>query len=198
MVELRFGRRLRTLAVAGLIGVAVPAFTMKGWAIWLTRSGNVHEVEAGQVYRSAQLNGEALKSTLVAHDIRTVINLRGKTDGAAWYDDEIEVSHRMGVGHFDFKLSANQEPDDATMDRLLEIMRTAPKPILIHCKAGADRTGLAAALFELLIAGKSEQVAGQQLSLLYGHFPWLTSRTGAMDREFEIYGKRVTRRASPS
>jgi protein tyrosine/serine phosphatase len=69
--------------------------------------------------------------------------------------------------------------------QLIAVMRDAPKPLLIHCQAGADRTGLASALYLAAIAGKSEQVAEGQLSLRYGHIPYSFSRAFPMDETFE-------------
>jgi len=55
-------------------------------------------------------------------------------------------------------------------------MRDAPKPLLIHCKAGADRTGLASALYLGALEHQTRETAGWQLSILYGHIaiPWLS------------------------
>jgi protein tyrosine/serine phosphatase len=81
-------------------------------------------------------------------------------------------------------MSASREPDPALLAHLLTALATAPTPLLIHCKDGADRTGLASALYELTVVHKSPAIADTQLSFRYGHFPWLTSHTGAMDRTF--------------
>jgi protein tyrosine/serine phosphatase len=67
---------------------------------------------------------------------------------------------------------------------LLAIMRRAPKPLLVHCKSGADRTGLVSALYRFAIEGKGADEADRQLTVLYGHFPYLASRTRAMDDSF--------------
>jgi protein tyrosine/serine phosphatase len=65
-------------------------------------------------------------------------------------------------------------------------MRDAPKPILIHCQAGADRTGLVSVLYLQQIAGIDEETAEEQLSVRFGHIgiPYLSS-TFAMDRSWE-------------
>src|SRR5947209_4291769 len=70
---------------------------------------------------------------------------------------------------------------------ILDIVRGAPKPLLIHCKSGADRTGLVAALYRYAEGGASAAEADRELSLAYGHFPYLTSRSGAMDDSFWAY-----------
>lgn len=71
------------------------------------------------------------------------------------------------------------------MTQLTGLLRDSPRPVLIHCEAGADRSGVASALYKLLVAKRPVQEASEQLSFRYGHFPWLTSRTAAMDRTFD-------------
>ena len=43
--------------------------------------------------------------------------------------------------------------------------------VLIHCKAGADRAGLAAALWKMAIDGAPKSEARRHLSIRYGHMP---------------------------
>ncbi len=131
---------------------------------------------------SSSPNGSS--SLIQAHHIRTVLNLRGAFPGTPWYEAEVATVRDAGAEIISMPMSANSQPDAALLASLLYELRTAPRPILIHCNAGADRTGLAVALFELLEEGKPPREADHQLSFRYGHFPWLTSRTGAMDRTF--------------
>jgi protein tyrosine/serine phosphatase len=78
---------------------------------------------------------------------------------------------------------------------VLGIVRDAPKPLLVHCKAGADRTGLVSALYRFAGEGVSADQADRELSLVYGHFPYLTSRSKAMDDSFWAF---VATQASPA
>jgi protein tyrosine/serine phosphatase len=153
----------------------------------LQLTGNIHMVEPGALYRSAQLGESALADVIDDYHIRSVINLRGADLQAPWYRGELAVSRAHGVAHFDFPLSANSVVDPATMARISALLRSAPKPVLIHCQSGADRTGLVAALYEYVIAARPPAEAAAQLSLRFGHVPYLWSRTGAMDRSFEIF-----------
>ena len=173
-------RALITLA----IGIAIPASGAIGWAAYLRLSGNVHQIGTSEVYRSAQLSASGFESVIEDHKIKTVINLRGAQQNSDWYDAERATSAKRGVIYIDLPLSANEEPDNAKLDHLIETMREAEKPLLIHCEAGADRSGLAAALYRRVIKGEPYEKAAEELSFRYGHFPWLTSRTGAMDRAF--------------
>ena len=160
----------------------------------LQLTGNIHTVEPGALYRSAQLGEGALADVIDDYHIKSVINLRGAVPQASWYRSEIAVSTARGVVHYDLPLSANSLVDPATMARISALLRSAPKPVLIHCQSGADRSGLVAALYEYAIAARPLEDAQEQLSLLYGHFPYLWSRTGAMDKSFETF----VRQHSPS
>lgn len=177
----RFFRKIVLFTIAVLL---VPAIAAGGWALGLQLSGNVHVVDPGRLYRSAQLNGDDLSVVLAQYGIRSVINLRGRNPGEAWYDDELKVTVSHGALHFDVGMGATSEPDAKVVSRLMTALTTAPRPMLVHCASGADRTGLAAALYERFVKGQSAAVAAGQLSFRYGHFPWLGSRTTAMDDTF--------------
>jgi hypothetical protein len=56
-----------------------------------------------------------------------------------------------------------------------------------YCEGGADRSGLVSALFFAEIDKKPADEAAWQLSVLYGHFPYLMSKTATMDQSFWDY-----------
>lgn len=150
-------------------------------------SGNFHEVIAGQLYRSSQLSRTQLENYVKTNGIKTIINLRGRNDASEWYRDELATAEQLGVQHVDFGMSARKEMTPGRVAQLIQIMRDAPKPILIHCKSGADRTGLASAIYVSRVAGLDEQTAQNQLSIRFGHLgiPYLSSAY-AMDRSWEV------------
>jgi protein tyrosine/serine phosphatase len=167
-------------------GLGIAVLATGGYLYAIQLLGNFHEVVAGQLYRSNQPSVEELARYAKDHGIRTVINLRGANESKAWYRDEVETSRELGLNHIDFGMSASQELDMNRVNELVSIMRDAPKPILIHCKAGADRTGLATALYLSRVALLGEKEAESQLSVRYGHIgiPYL-SETYAMDQTWE-------------
>jgi hypothetical protein len=55
---------------------------------------------------------------------------------------------------------------------------------LLHCKSGADRTGLAAGVW-LLLQGRDVAEAAAQLSWRFGHVK--AARTGILDAFFAAY-----------
>ena len=171
--------------VASILGlISIAGLTAGVWALSLQLTGNVHVVETGVLYRSAQLNGGELADVLSKYRIRSVVNLRGENRGETWYENELKVTAAHKAVHFDVGMGATSEPEPKVIAKLVKILRTAPRPILIHCYSGADRSGLAAAIYERIVAGKSAQGAARQLSFRYGHFPWLGSGTIAMDEAY--------------
>jgi protein tyrosine/serine phosphatase len=147
---------------------------------------NFHIVDDHVLYRSAQLSGDELKAAVQKYGIRTVLNLRGENKGADWYDEEMQASKQCGLNHIDIGLSAREQLTVAQMQELIKILETSPRPILVHCGSGTDRTGLVCSLFRLA-KGQSSAMAGKELSLKYGHFPYLGSDTDAMDKSLEIF-----------
>lgn len=133
-------------------------------------NNNFHSLVEGQAYRSAQPSPQDIRDYVAEHKIATILNLRGPNPGSLWYDGELGTSRELGITHIDFAMSAHRQLTPEQVVELVSIMKSAPKPLLIHCKAGADRTGLAAALYMAEVAGQGEAIAESQLSLRYGHY----------------------------
>ncbi|MCC6920103.1 MAG: tyrosine-protein phosphatase [Alphaproteobacteria bacterium] len=177
----RFWLRMAT-AVALL--VSVPA----GYRAYLYFAGNFHVVAEGEVYRAAQPTPERLADWAAAYHLKSVLNLRGHRPGKAWYDAEVTAAKQLGVTLIDYPLSADIVPTAAQVADLIEILAKAPKPLLIHCKEGADRAGFVSAVYLAAIAGADEDTAEAQLSFRFGHvsLPFIPSY--AMDEGWEAAG----------
>jgi protein tyrosine phosphatase (PTP) superfamily phosphohydrolase (DUF442 family) len=145
--------------------------------------GNFHKVDK-DVYRSAQLFDFNTPHYLEKYKIKSILNLRGETDNQS-YKDEIAFAKQYSIKHYNFAIGTSTIQTVKDMEKIVEIIKNAPKPILLHCKSGADRTALASALYLHTI--KHDKNAQDAITLLYGHFPWLTSKSDAIDKSFEIY-----------
>ena len=177
---------LRALAV-GVVAVVAVAGTVGAYCGAIIYEGNFRTVESGVLYRSAQLDQAALEGFARHYGIKSVLNLRGAHAGAPWYESEMAAVRELGLKHYDYPISAKRFVSGAQIAQILDIVREAPKPLLVHCQSGADRSGLVAALYEYAVRHAAAEQADQQLSLAYGHFPYLTSKSGAMDASFWAY-----------
>ncbi len=175
------------LALAVLMG-ALLAYA--GYTIFY--NANFHTIVSGEAYRSGQMDAAQLARTIHAYGIKSIINLRG-TDAPAFYQGEVETAKRLGVQHYDYSLSAADEIPVPQMDEIIRTLRAAPKPVLIHCKAGSDRTGLVAALYCLTVRGETPAQADRELSIWYGHIS--LSKTSAMDHSYWHYVSNYLARA---
>ena len=157
---------------------------------------NRHVVISGRVYRCAQPSGPELTEVIERDKIRTVVNLRGVAQTmhhprSAWYRLEAETTAEAGVNQEDITLSAKLLPPPAELRRLIDVLDRAERPLLLHCKQGADRTGLAAALAILLHTDGTLADARKQLWPIYGHFP--VGGTVAMDDFLDRYETWLTK-----
>lgn len=178
----RFARRL-ILAVAVVAAVSVLYLVALQW------TGNFHTLVAGEVYRSGQPSSRSIAAYSKTYGIRTILNLRGESK-ESWYRDEAAAAQRNGIRLINFPMSSSSAISLQETRALMAILRDAPKPLLIHCKAGADRTGLVSTIYLQQIAGVDEETAEWQLSPIYGHvaLPYFSS-TFAMDETWEALEK---------
>lgn len=132
--------------------------------------GNFHEVIPGEFYRSAQPDRDDIADYAERYGIRTIVNLRDeKPDGEALAARA--EAERRGIRIIDFPMSSVRRLSVGKTAELAEIMRAAPKPLLVHCDHGANRTGLASAVYTAAVAGEGEMAAEMQLTPYYGHVP---------------------------
>jgi protein tyrosine/serine phosphatase len=172
-----------TLHALGVV-IALPIASLGGYCGVLIYSGNFHAVSDGVLYRSAQLDKEQFAASIRQYRIKSVLNLRGAHPKEAWWQDEVAAAQENGAAHYDIALSSKRFVGEEQAEQILALLRDAPKPLLIHCKSGADRSGLVAALYRYAVEHADAADADRQLSLAYGHFPYLTSKSGAMDDSF--------------
>ncbi|APX89331.1 protein tyrosine phosphatase [Brevirhabdus pacifica] len=146
---------------------------------------NFDKVSEG-VYRSNQPDHKRLERYRDM-GIRTVLNLRGSNPYSP-YLFEAESCEKLGLELVSTQLHARQSASPEELLHLIGLFRSLDKPFVMHCKSGADRAGLASALYQMVIDGKSVEEARKQLSLRYIHLKW--TRTGICDHLFDVYEKR--------
>jgi undecaprenyl-diphosphatase len=130
---------------------------------------NFGTVEKGMVYRSGQLSPRHLAYYQRTFGFKTIINLRGANPEKAWWRNEALFCKKNGISLYNIPLSALAYPKQSEVAYLLSLFANAPRPILIHCQGGADRTGEACALWQFYRNRPLSQ-ALNELSIRYRHF----------------------------
>ncbi len=149
-------------------------------AVFRTVWDNWAVVEPGILYRCNHPTPGRLRAAKRRFGLKTLINLRGHracgSDALSRHEAE-----QLGLIHIDAPLESRGAPHRDRILRLAGIFEQMQAPAVMHCKSGADRTGLAAGLYILMRGGTAAQ-ALRQLSWRYGHFN--RSRTGILDAFF--------------
>ncbi len=137
----------------------------------------LREVDPGRVYRSGQLTADGLADAVHRFDIRTVINVQDdvpdpdveKSFWRAGTVKESELCRRLGVRYVwiapdlvPVKDSPRRRPQ--AVDELLRVLDDQTVyPVLIHCRAGLNRTGCLVAVYRMEFQGWSPMEAFQEM-----------------------------------
>jgi len=151
-------------------------------AILRTVWTNQAEIAPG-VWRSNHPTKARLKR-LKALGLRTVISLRGGGD-AAHNATERLWCEELGLTLRSVGMSDKVAPPRETLLHLIDTFREVETPLLIHCKAGADRAGLASAVYLLTMTDAPLPEARAMLSWRFLHLR--SSKAGVLDAVLDAY-----------
>lgn len=143
------------------------------------------------VYRSPFQREEQLIQRIEDHRIRTVLCLRGG-NGARLSERACHLSATEFVA---VPISAKAAPSADALLAIWHAAEHAERPVLVHCRAGVDRTGLACALFVLHDTGDLERARAQLDFWSYGHVPLFG--TEAMDAVLDAFAPYAERMSFP-
>jgi protein tyrosine/serine phosphatase len=174
-----------TLLLSGTLASVVAP--LAGYISSDLNQDNLRVVVADRAYRSGQMNPGRLAGTIKRYDIKSILNLRGENLTKDWHQAEVATAAKLNVTHFDWSLSSGKDLSVEQMNTLVELLRQAPKPVLIHCAGGSDRTGLVSALYLFALEGRNPAEADNELSALNGHLPLIRPKVIAMDHSFARY-----------
>jgi hypothetical protein len=151
---------------------------------------NFHWVARGEIARSAQAHFRGLSVMLASQKIRGLVNLRGHNPDYGWWRYETRICEKLGVAHFDAMLDSRKLPTRAMLTDLFAAFDKTPRPFLVKCSGGQDRSSFAAALYLIHTRGwRARAQAERQFARWpYLHFPkahqrWLKPFIGYAEGE---------------
>jgi len=161
------GKRILRIGIAVLLlGAAAPGALLLRPLV----SSNLGTVDPGRVIRAAQPISQ-LPQIIKEYHLASILNLRGGSSRDTWYASEVRTAQASGVAFFDFPLNATTRPTRRELLTLINYFDHCPYPLLIHCKAGADRTGLASALYLMMQREEPPRQASRAFTIYHGHIP---------------------------
>lgn len=149
------------------------------WGRVIARLHHFHWVDES-LARSAQSYFGHTGLLLDLYGFRSLLNLRGENSGSPWYEAERAACAARNVPQIDVTLSSRRLPHRAALLALSDALETAPKPLLMKCSGGADRTGFAAGIYLIgrhglagLPAARRQLASWPYLHLPQKHQKWL-------------------------
>ena len=129
---------------------------------------NFHQVNK-DIYRSGQPDQDEFESLYTFNNIRSVLNLRENNS------DQDEIAYinkrwkRPDIKLYEIPLDTGKITEQ-DLYNILTVIRDAPKPLLIHCWHGSDRTGCAVAASRIVFENWTEEEAiAELMKPKYGH-----------------------------
>jgi hypothetical protein len=134
---------------------------------------NFHWIVPGEAARAAQAWFGLLGPFLRTNGLQAVINLRGRHPNFGWWRYETQTCAEIGIVHLDAMLDSRRLPLREMLVGLIDAFDHAPRPFVIKCSGGQDRTSFAAALYIVHRDGwdATERALEQFARFPYLHFP---------------------------
>lgn len=164
---------------SGLWILAATAVIAAGIGLWTTvlRDRLIVKkwgtVVPGAVFRSGQISQHLIESTLQQHHIRHIICMTSPDAEDQDQQAELAVARKLGIEHTFLPLNGRGvgkvEHFTEAVTRLAKNAQQG-EPVLVHCHAGAQRTGGVVAAYRLLIEHRTPQFVLDELQR-YGWNP---------------------------
>lgn len=146
------------------------------------------EVDPGKVYRSGQLTPEAFRRVVERHGIKTIIDLGSFEPGTRGETRNARTAAALGVRRVVGDLEGDGTGNPNWYVAALRVMLDpASQPVLVHCGAGTERTGLTVALYEKMTRGQALD-EGMRRACAHGHNPARNPKLELVARE---WGERI-------
>ncbi|MFG0284032.1 MAG: tyrosine-protein phosphatase [Phycisphaerales bacterium JB039] len=155
--------------------------------------GVVQVDDQRQIYRAGELTVSATEKVVERFGVRTIIDLGAHEPGTPEERIAQRTAEALGVRRIRLDLEGDATGDPNEYVEALRIMTDpAAQPVLVHCAAGAERTGCLVAMYRQIEQGWDDDLAYRE-TRLYRHSPERNPRvremldryTGAVERALE-------------
>jgi protein tyrosine/serine phosphatase len=143
---------------------------------------NQHDIGGG-MFRANQPSPERI-AKLAEQGIKTIVNLRGPSP-KGFYDLEVEACEKHNIKLVNFRMYSRDTPTKESLHAAKDLFEGIEYPALMHCKSGADRTGITGVLYKHFHMGLPIEEAVEQLRFRYLHVK--AGKTGMLDFFFNDY-----------
>lgn len=145
---------------------------------------NFHRI-SNDAFRSSQPTMWQLRRIVKKYGIKTILNLKGANPNSAYWAFEREQCEKLGVRLIDVDIKSREAPSPENLRCAKALFGSVEYPIWMHCKAGADRAGIFATLFQYFHLDIPIEQTDQLRLWPYGHIR--LSKTGKIDHYLEQY-----------
>jgi protein tyrosine phosphatase (PTP) superfamily phosphohydrolase (DUF442 family) len=111
---------------------------------------NFQRVSSG-IWRGSAPSDAALDA-LALDGVKTIVDLRMDGTGV---DSEKNAAQKLGMHYYHFALGFNEPSADKVQDILSIMTDPVNQPVFIHCRQGADRTGMLCGIYRRVWEGWS-------------------------------------------
>jgi glucan biosynthesis protein C len=130
---------------------------------------NVHEEIPGRLYRAGRMKPSELDDLIRREKLRTVVTFTSDPQRHPWFPKYQSVCRTHRVEHHTINLRSEVIPSRHVLIKLIDVLVSCPRPVIVQGYRGIDHSGFAAAVAELL-DGSPPQVALGQFAMKYGQF----------------------------
>ncbi len=128
---------------------------------------NFDVVDTGKLYRSGWLTPAATRQVVEANHIKTIVDLGGYDIKPAGERVAERTAAALGVERRVFRLNGDGTGNpNAYVEALRIITDPAKQPVLVHCSAGSERTGVCVLLYREIVQGHA---FGADFNETYAH-----------------------------